>query len=47
MEIFLFNFDACSGDLVIRNSVGEVTIELDAETGNIYYSGELIKRLPK
>ena len=34
----------CNDGLLVRNSQGQVTFELDAETGNIYYTGELIKR---
>lgn len=32
------------GTLSMRNSQGQVTIELDPETGNIYYTGSLMKK---
>lgn len=39
-----YTWDTNIGKLIIKNSKGEVTFEFDAETGNIYYSGQLIRR---
>ena len=39
-----FYVNACERSVVMMNSRGEITIEFDAETGNVYYSGELNKR---
>jgi len=38
-----FDFDSNTGRLTLRNSSGNITFEIDAETGNIYYSGEMKK----
>jgi hypothetical protein len=38
------NLNGCSPLVQVTNSQGEVTIEIDGETGNIYYSGDLIKK---
>lgn len=37
-------FDGCTGRLTARDSSGRATIELDPESGNIYYTGEMVKK---
>ncbi len=38
------SFNGCSPLIQLKNSRGEVTIELDGESGNVYFSGELVKK---
>ena len=42
--VVTIDIDGCTGKLTARDSQGRVTIELDPETGNIYYSGDMIKK---
>lgn len=37
-------FNGCTGKMISKDSQGRTTIELDPETGNIYYTGELVKK---
>lgn len=37
-------FNGCTGKLRTMDSRGRVTIELDPEAGNIYYTGELVRK---
>ena len=41
---FGVELDGCNPYLRLYNSSGELTIEIDGETGNIYYTGEMRKR---
>jgi len=39
----VFEWDANTGRMQMFNSIGDATIEFDAESGNIHYSGELTR----
>ena len=41
---FGIELDGCQPAVHLTNSQGQVTITLDGETGNIYYSGSLIQK---
>jgi len=40
----IYDFNANTGRMLMKNSAGRTTIEFDAETGDIHYCGELVRK---